>query len=160
MSQQKRVNPTIITLIIVALIAAGAGGFYLLNQNKDEAKTNSTPNTETARTTETGQSGETTVTTYANGTYEADGSYSTPGGTESITVTATLADGVITDVKATGSATGGNSAQYQSQFLSNFASQVEGKAVDEVSLSRVAGSSLTSTGFNRALDTIKSDARS
>jgi hypothetical protein len=36
---------------------------------------------------------------------------------------------------------------------------VVGKSVDEVSLSRVAGSSLTSLGFNNALTQIKEDAK-
>jgi hypothetical protein len=35
---------------------------------------------------------------------------------------------------------------------------VVGQDIDQISVSRVAGSSLTSGGFNQAIDTIKSEA--
>ena len=39
------------------------------------------------------------------------------------------------------------------------AGEVVGKDIDDLSVSRVAGSSLTSGGFNDSLETIKADAR-
>ena len=160
---QGRINPTIISIIVIVLIGAGAAGVAALNQLDQTSE----PGAETSQTSTSGAenqtndtSSETNVTVYTDGAYTAEGSYSTPGGSEDISVTATLTDGVITDITATGSATGGNSAQYQRQFLSGYKSEVVGKSIDEVKLSRVAGSSLTSTGFNRALDTIKNDAKS
>lgn len=153
---QGRVNPTIITIIIIVLLGTGAGGIYAYNQLQNQE----TPvQSETTDTSTQNSGSETTVTTYTDGTYSAEGSYSTPGGTEDISIEVTIAGGVVTDIDATGSATGGNSAQYQRQFLSGYKSEVVGKSIDEVDLSRVAGSSLTSTGFNRALDTVKNDAR-
>lgn len=44
-------------------------------------------------------------------------------------------------------------------FKSGVSSLTVGKDIDDVKLSRVSGSSLTSTGFNSALDTIKTEAR-
>ena len=99
------------------------------------------------------------ATTYKDGTYTATGSYQSPGGTESVTITLTIAGDTITDASGQGGATRPPSSQYQGEFLDNFASQIVGKNIDEVSLSKVAGSSLTSGGFNEALQTIKSDAR-
>ena len=154
-----RVNPTLITLVVIAIIAAGAGGMYVLNQNKDQVATTPDTNASVDNQPEN-TSGETTITTYTDGTYKATGNYSTPGGTESVTVSLTLNNGAISDITTTGSATGGNSAQFQGQFLANYKSQVVGKSIDKVRLSKVAGSSLTSSGFNRALDTIKNDAQS
>ncbi|WP_447589312.1 hypothetical protein [Microbacterium lacticum] len=43
--------------------------------------------------------------------------------------------------------------------MGGIAGEVVGKDIDDVSVSRVAGSSLTSGGFNDALETIKADAR-
>ena len=98
------------------------------------------------------------ASTYADGTYTATGSYSSPGGTETISISLTLSDDVITAATAEGEATGGPSSQYQGAFEENFAALIVGKDIDDVSLDKVAGSSLTSGGFNAAVETIKSDA--
>ncbi len=95
---------------------------------------------------------------YADGTYSADGSYQSPGGQESVSVSITLDDDVVTAVTVTPHATSGNSKQYQTQFASGIAAEVVGKDIDELDVSRVAGSSLTSGGFNDALEQIKADA--
>lgn len=96
---------------------------------------------------------------YKDGSYTADGSYSSPGGTESISVSVTLSSGVVTTVTVTPKATSGNAAHYQKQFASGISSEVVGKNIDSISVSRVSGSSLTSSGFNSALETIKSEAK-
>lgn len=98
------------------------------------------------------------ASTYSDGTYTASGSYSSPGGSETISITLTLAGDVITAATAEGEATGGPSSQYQGEFVDNFAALIVGKDIDDVSLDKVAGSSLTSGGFNAATETIKSDA--
>lgn len=98
------------------------------------------------------------ASTYADGTYTATGSYSSPGGTETISISLTLSDDVITAATAEGEATSGPSSQYQGEFEENFAALIVGKDIDDVSLDKVAGSSLTSGGFNAAVETIKSDA--
>lgn len=97
---------------------------------------------------------------YADGTYTADGGYTAPSGQESITVEITLADDVVTDVVVTPHATEGNQAQFQGQFASGIAAVVDGKDIDELDVSRVGGSSLTSGGFNQALAKIKAEALS
>lgn len=96
--------------------------------------------------------------TYADGTYTADGSYQTPESVESISVTLTLADGVVTDVEVTGDPKARETEQYQGAFIDGIAEEVEGKALDDLNVSRVAGSSLTSGGFNQAVDDIKEQA--
>ena len=99
--------------------------------------------------------------TYKDGKYTETADYDNPEGGASITVTVTLADDVITATSATGSeSSGGPSAEYQNDFISGYASEVVGKDIDSVSLSRVSGSSLTSNGFNAALTKIKTDAKS
>lgn len=95
---------------------------------------------------------------YTDGTYTAEGSYSTPESVETIAVTVTLADGVVTDVSVEGDPQKPESAQYQGQFIGGIADVVVGQPIDELAVSRVAGSSLTSGGFNTAIETIKSEA--
>jgi uncharacterized protein with FMN-binding domain len=154
--QPKRINPAIIGIIAVVLIGIAAGGIYAAksNQSSTDFSLASSPSNTTDNTTAT----TTSNSTYKDGTYTATGSYSTPGGIETITVTATLAGNTISSVSADGSANGGDSAQYQSRFLSNYESLVVGKNINSVSLSRVSGSSLTSNGFNSALTKIKNEA--
>lgn len=158
---QKKVNPAIISIIAIVLIAIAAGTVYAVTRPSSDQTANTTDTTQTASTTPTTetQTPPTSTSAYKDGSYTATGTYSTPGGNESVTVTVTLAGDKITAIETTGSATGGNSKQYQSQFLSGYKAEVIGKAIEEVSLSRVAGSSLTSGGFNRAIDTIQNDAR-
>ncbi len=164
-NQTKRTpNPVIMSIIVVVILAVAGGVVYAATRGEENTTSTTTSHTtsQPADTTTSSSPGAASSadSTYADGTYTATGSYSTPGGSESVTVTATLASGNVTSVTTTGSATGGNSAQYQSQFLSNYESQVVGKSIDEISLSRVAGSSLTSAGFNAALAEIKRDALS
>ncbi|WP_368497528.1 hypothetical protein [Herbiconiux sp. A18JL235] len=96
--------------------------------------------------------------TYADGTYEATGGYTSPNGQEEVDVSVTLEGDVITAVTVTPEATNPNSVNYQTQFADGIAAVVVGKDIDEIEVSRVAGSSLTSGGFNKAIETIKSEA--
>ena len=105
-------------------------------------------------------SSSSTPSDYADGTYTEDGDYQSPGGQESVTVTVTLQDDVVTAVDVTPHATSGNAKQYQTQFASGIAAEVVGKDIDSLEVSRVAGSSLTSGGFNAALEKIRADAGS
>lgn len=156
MPPERKVNPLVATIIVIVLVVGLTVGIILLqnmNSADSPAQTTTTPETSPTATED-----DTSTVSYENGEYTATGSYSTPGGSEDITVTLTLADDVVTAVSAEGSATSGNSATYQKQFLSGYESFVVGKDVDTISLSRVSGSSLTSAGFNEALDMIKADA--
>lgn len=95
---------------------------------------------------------------YTDGTYSASGSYQAPSGTESVEVTVTLEGDVITAVEVVGNATDPEAKQHQGEFISGIANEVVGKDIDQISVSRVAGSSLTSGGFNQAIEQIKAEA--
>lgn len=95
---------------------------------------------------------------YTDGTYTADGSYQTPESVETISVTLTLADGVVTDVEVTGDPQARETEQYQGQFIAGIADEVVGVSIDDLAVDRVAGSSLTSGGFNQAVEDIKDQA--
>lgn len=169
-TSKKRISPAVISIIVVVLIAIAAGAAYAANSKNQSTTTSSETPTQTQSTATASSSDTTTSTTpatdttsthtYADGSYTATGSYTTPGGTESITITVTLSGNSVSDVSATGSASRGDSGEYQSRFLSGYKSQVVGKSIDSISLSRVAGSSLTSNGFNAALTKIRSEALS
>jgi uncharacterized protein with FMN-binding domain len=95
---------------------------------------------------------------YKDGSYTEAGTYVSPGGTEHISVTLTLASNVITamkviTVKADPTATG-----YEQLFEGGISAATVGKNINTLNIGVVAGSSLTSMGFNRALAAIKADA--
>ncbi|APF33086.1 hypothetical protein MTS1_00065 [Microbacterium sp. TS-1] len=113
--------------------------------------------TETGSGSSSGSSGA-TGGTYTDGTYTAEGTYQTPEGPETITVTLTVESDAVTAVEVTGEPTRRESKQYQSQFIGGISDAVVGKSLDDVKVDRVAGSSLTSGGFNAAVEEIRTDA--
>lgn len=133
----------------------GVAGLLLLAGCSTTSDAKSPSNgADTGATSETGADSA----SYADGTYTADGSYQTPETVEEISVTLTLADGVVTEVEVTGDPQAPESERYQGEFIDGIDDEVVGKAIDELDVSRVAGSSLTSGGFNDAVESIKEQA--
>lgn len=95
---------------------------------------------------------------YTDGEYSAEGQYTSPGGKETVGVSLTLADDVITAVTVTPESDNPNGKKYQGEFADGIAAVVVGKSIDDIEVSKVAGSSLTSGGFNDAVEQIKADA--
>jgi uncharacterized protein with FMN-binding domain len=93
---------------------------------------------------------------YADGTYTATGQYG--GLPSSIEVSVTLVQGVISAVTVTPRATDPTSLDYQTRFARAVPALVVGRNIDEVNLSKVAGSSGTPDGFNAAIQQIKAEA--
>lgn len=156
MEENKKVNPAIAALIVIVLVGIVASVAFVINNSNDSDSNTDTNTTQTEGTDDTSTPTE-NLSQYTDGTYEATGAYSTPGGRETIEVSVTLKDGVVEDVTVTGDGTG-EARQYQNEFISAYKDRVVGKNIEAVSLSRVAGSSLTSNGFNDAIDEIKADA--
>ncbi|MBC7629885.1 hypothetical protein [Aeromicrobium sp.] len=100
----------------------------------------------------------TTAADFKDGDYESEGSYPNPAGTSKVKVALTVKANKVTALKVTPEATNGTSNGYQTQFAGGIGSEVIGKSLAEVKASKVAGSSLTSEGFNKAIDDIKADA--
>ena len=95
---------------------------------------------------------------YADGTYTATGAYESPAGPETVGVSITLADGMVTAVVVTPEATNPASQKFQAGFASGVADVVVGKPIEGLTVDAVAGSSLTPEGFNAALVEIAADA--
>lgn len=97
---------------------------------------------------------------YKDGTYTAVGNYTSPGGAETLGVTLTIANGVVTTSEVEVQATRPISKTRQTDFKDNYKPQVEGKSIDELTLTKVSGSSLSPKGFNDAVEQIKQQAQS
>lgn len=154
--------------IRVGAAAASVAGLALLagcaGQTSAETDTTTSDGSSSSSTTESsgGTSSDSTTTdggsTYTDGTYTAEGSYQTPESVETISVTITLESDIVTAVEVTGDPQARESEQYQSEFIGGIQDEVVGKDIDELSVDRVGGSSLTSGGFNAALDEIRTEA--
>ncbi|WOQ68967.1 FMN-binding protein [Microbacterium limosum] len=109
-------------------------------------------------TADTSSDGSSSGGSYADGTYTATGSYVTPESVETIEVTLTLESGEISAVEIQGDPQTAETQQYQSRFIGGIEDEVVGVALDDIQVDRVAGSSLTSGGFNEAVEAIKDEA--
>jgi len=98
---------------------------------------------------------------YEDGTYDATADYQSPNGTETIKVTLTLEDDIVTDVEVEGKSKNPSPEveQHQGEFEDGIADVVVGKNIDDLDVHRVGGSSLTSSGFNEAVERIKVKAQ-
>jgi len=96
---------------------------------------------------------------YKDGTYSADGNYVSPNGTETVGVELALSGGTVSSVNITQHPSNPNTRKFQGEFAGGIAAQIVGKKLDELTVSKVAGSSLTSGGFNQAVEKIKSEAQ-
>lgn len=99
------------------------------------------------------------TTTYKNGTYTATGSYLAPDGTQSILVSLTIANDVVTATTVTPQATQEGSSSWQQYFAANYSASVIGKSLATLSLGNVSGASLTPIGFNAAVTSIRTQAK-
>lgn len=95
---------------------------------------------------------------YRDGTYQANGTYESPNGSENIIVLIELENDIVTDVEITTNPNNPTTANYQGQFASGIGDLVVGEDIDQLDVTVVAGSSLTSNGFREAIAAIKADA--
>lgn len=139
-------------------VLAGCSGAADAQDSTSTDTGSSSSSSSSTSSSSTSPSSDSSTTTYTDGTYTADGSYQTPESVESISVTLTIADGVVTDVEVTGDPQARETEEYQSKFISGISDEVVGVALDDLNVSRVSGSSLTSNGFNAAVESIKEQA--
>lgn len=96
---------------------------------------------------------------YGDGVYAANGAYSSPAGAETIGVSITVKDDMVTAVNLSSQATNATSINFQKLFIKGISAEVVGKSLDEIGgYSSINGSSLTPDGFDKALASIKAEA--
>ncbi|HLZ14986.1 MAG TPA: hypothetical protein VKQ34_03255 [Candidatus Saccharimonadales bacterium] len=164
---QKKVIATLTVLVVTVVIVLGAKALV----RRSAAVSANTPQV----TTHTAVSPPATVPsdtpvaptapaatpagTYKDGTYSATGTYDSPGGTENIKVSVTLQNDVITATSAQNRANDPDGREFEDAFIMEYKQFVVGKDISSLQLDNVAGSSLTTQGFNDALDQIKAQAK-
>ena len=158
MYSDSRKNRNAQMLAALRRIRRRRGRLAMVTRNAASAPSTSNTNTNSATantTSDTTASDAAANVSYKDGNYTATGNFDTAGGSDTITVSLTLKGEVITDVSTKTSATDADSLEYDGQFNNNIKSAVVGKKINELTLSRVAGSSLTTEGFNGAIAQIE-----
>ncbi len=90
-------------------------------------------------------------------TFTSTVSYNVPeNGVQSLSITVTLNENIITNISILQSKGAGKSRNYQNNFEASYKSLVLGKDIKSVSLSRVGGASSTTNAFNQAIKSINS----
>jgi len=158
MQSTKKLSPVVAALIVIVLVGIVTTAVVIIRNQQEETTVGNSTQIEDTQNEVSNESTSDTSAIYKNGTYTETGNYISPGGRESIEVTLTVTDDIITDASVKANAASSESKEHQDDFISGYKTLVVGKDIDEVSLSRVAGSSLTSNGFNSALKLIKADA--
>ena len=159
MNKKPKVHPGLAILIVVVLVGIVASVAIVVNSEKEATKDSSVTGSANSSSANPSPETSTDTSTYKDGTYTATGSYLSPGGRESVDLTVVIKDGVITETSLVKKASDSEAEEYQEKFATNYQSQVVGKKINGLSLSRVAGSSLTSNGFNNALTKIRDQAK-
>lgn len=98
-------------------------------------------------------------TEYKDGTYTSTGTYVSPGGPEIVEVTLIIKNDIVESADFVGKADLPTSKFFQDKFAEGYKELVIGKKINEITVDKVAGSSLTPLGFNEALENIKSQAK-
>ena len=96
---------------------------------------------------------------YKDGTYTEHGSYTSPGGQETISVELTIASNAVKAVTVKTVKADPTAQQYEAQFEGGISAAIVGKKINDLNVTTVAGSSLTSQGFDDALTKIKASAK-
>lgn len=158
---------SIIGFLIFLGIAAGAialamnskkNGVPSVTQDETPSSSASTTPTSTTTTDLMSSTTPTALTAFKNGTYSSTGVYTSPAGKEQVNVSVVLENDIITDVTFKGLAENPKSINMQEQFESGYKTQVVGKNIGTLKVTKVSGSSLTPIGFNDAIAKIKDEA--
>ena len=96
---------------------------------------------------------------YKDGSYSSLGTYISPGGHETLKVTLTLSNQIITALDVTSVMVDPTAAGYEADFEAGVNAVVVGRNIASIHVGAVGGSSLTSLGFNSALANIKAQAK-
>lgn len=171
-------NRGLIAAVVIVIIAVA--GYFLIrmnNQSTTDAQNLVSSNNSGSDTTASAVVGSDTTTAtketsgststpttaptsgYKDGTYTATGHYVSPGGAQSLKVTLTLKNGVVTSSNVVEMASDPESENYENKFISGYKQLVVGKSIDSLNLTKVAGASLTPRGFNDAVTQIKAQAK-
>jgi uncharacterized protein with FMN-binding domain len=169
---ERKITIPLIGITLVILIGAGIAvkvhrntsavaaqtAVYPLRDSTPSVVSNAATGGVVSSATPTGVSTE-SPSQYKDGTYQADGQYLSPEGNETVGLSITLDNGVISDVVITPKSQDSQGKFYQQRFAQGITTIVKGKTLDSTfDVAHVNGASLTGKGFNAAIQAIRTQA--
>jgi uncharacterized protein with FMN-binding domain len=154
-SRKSRIQASIALVAFSATIVVAA----TVSHHKTTAVSHTAPAPVPASTRSVTNTNTVSSAMYKDGTFNATGSYDSPGGKESLQVSLTLSNDVVTASSVISQANDPTATSYQTLFISGYKSRVIGKSISSIKLTNVSGSSLTSQGFDDALKQIENQAK-
>ena len=166
----KVVGATVISMIIVVAlyvffikdntsvnqqqsVIASTSDATISSNTNESSVSQSSSNTNTSTTQPT-----VSASSYKDGTYTKSINYRVPNGTNSLTVTMVIKNGLVDSVKTSSNYADYESQYYISGFENSINTSVKGKQLSSLSIGRIGGASLTSNAFNSAIKSIRTDA--
>jgi len=140
-------------VIVLIVVVLGAGVYFITSLTTNQNNTVTPPRNQDIVINPNNNG--VNESPYADGTYSGTNVYNTPAGDHTLTVNLTLQNGIIIAAETVHDDLAGLSTEIAARFDSEYASEVIGKQLDEISLSRVGGASLTTRAFNEAVAEIK-----
>lgn len=154
--EEELIKPVANPTTTPALIPDGTG-VPLETNTETELNNTTNPTPEIKPFSEDSTSAPVKSNNFNNGTYHTQKSYRTPDGTYQMDVTLTITNDIVTSANLSFD-TRGSKSKYSKRFSSSYQSQVIGKNLNDIKLSRVSGASLTTATFNSAVMTIGNQA--
>jgi uncharacterized protein with FMN-binding domain len=148
-------------IVVGAVILSPTRSSMAMNQPSNGSKSDTSQSTTpiTTKSSATATSSVSKTSMYKDGSYSATGKYYSPGGQESLKVSLTLSNDIVTASDVESGANDPTALTYQTSFIYGYKSHVIGKQVSSIKLSNISGSSLTSQGFQNALKQIEQQAK-
>jgi len=145
---------------ILVIIVAAVGFWRTKDSGTQPELTNETNvNSSETKTSSASSSSIKTTQRFKDGTYTEIGTYRSPAGPEEFELSLTLENDVIISSSFKAKATNEISLKLQNAFKDGYSQLVVGKPIDRVKLDVVNGASLTTKGFNEALDKIRTQTK-
>jgi uncharacterized protein with FMN-binding domain len=157
-SKNKQLWAGLVVLVVIALIVGG-GAIAAKRGDDESSEPTSAQLTDTSATTSSTTASVNSTATYKDGTYTASGSYNTPGGRDAISLHVIIKNGIVSTTSAQTTPPDRESEQFDQNFIDAYKNFVVGKSLGQVQVNRVAGASLTTQGFNNALQQIANQAK-
>ena len=158
---KRKLAATFITIAVIAGVvifadhakAHSSSPMAITAHTRKAAPASTTASSSTSTSSSTSRSG------YKDGTYSASSDYYVPPGSQTIEVSITLKNGVITNSSVRNSEGDPTSAAFQQDFASSYKSYVVGQKLSSLQIGVIAGASDTTQGFADALSQIANKAQ-
>lgn len=96
---------------------------------------------------------------FRDGEYVARGSFGTPDGPKSISIKVSLRQNLVRNATVLSGNEASSAKPYTTLFRNGFKPYVVGKDIAGLKLAKISGASLTTKGFNRAIQDIRAQAQ-